>query len=32
MYIDKIHCQMEFVTCHNDIIKLKKMLQVKTFL
>lgn len=24
MYIDKIHCQMEFGTCHNDIIKLKK--------
>lgn len=28
MYIDKIHCQMEFVACHNDIIKLKKMLQL----
>lgn len=25
MYIDKIHCQMEFVACHDDIIKLKKI-------
>lgn len=33
MYIDKIHCQMEFVACHDDIIKLKKFFTtVKTFL
>lgn len=28
MYIDKMHCQIEFVACHDDIIKLKKMLQL----
>lgn len=28
MYIDKIHCQIEFVACHDDIINLEKMLQL----